>query len=172
MIFHSSVDLVRSLSISFLETTSLHVSFEALRVASLKFELFADLGLDEGQVDEDVDHITLLAVIALVVISIHNQILPIRYVYLDVVERANVHWVRHQVVPCDALNRLLRNTDIVHCLNEFSGSKSELVGLVQVLILLDNPVCITQLDCLEKVGQIFVNLDIVGRDGEAPLLQR
>ena len=146
MITCSSVDLVWSLSISFLELAGLHVSFEALRVAWLEFELPADLRFDKGQVDEDVDHVTLLAVIAFVIISIHNQILTIRHVYLNVVKRANVHWVCHQVVPGDALNRLLRNLYFVHLLNEFLGRESEGVILLQVLVLLDNPVCITQLD--------------------------
>ena len=161
MITCSSVDLVWSLSISFLVVTDAHVSFEALRVAWLQFELFTDLGLDEGQVDEDVDHVALLAVIAFVFISINDQILTIRHVYLDVVEGANVHWVRHQVVPSDALNRLLRDTNIVHLLNEMSGRESELVVLLQVLVLFDNPVCVTQFDCLEEVGQILINLDLV-----------
>ena len=144
---------------------------EFSRVARLELECSGNLLLHIGEVDQDVDHVALLAVIAFITVTVNNVVLSVLDGHSDVVEVAHVGRVRKQVVPCDTLDGLLRHADLVKFLNNNLVSESELVLFLKVVSLLAEPVGVAEFERLEEVGQVFVDLDHVGGDNVAPPLE-
>jgi len=106
---------------------------------------------DVGQVDKDAYHVTLLTIVAFLVVTVHDQILSLGDIHLDVVELASVSGVCKQVVPRDARDGFLRQLPCVKSIDKSVSRKSEFVRILEVLTLLDNPVSVAEFHRLEEV---------------------
>lgn len=124
--------------------------------------------VENTQVKSDLDSVRLLVIVALIIIVIDDQVGSARYIAVNVVEGSNVVGVGQHIVPGDTLDCLLGTTDLVHFLSELWLDDLEVVLVNVVLLLLDHPVGIGELDCLIEVGQVLVNIDLVSTQREAP----
>jgi hypothetical protein len=116
---------------------------EGLRVAWAESEVGSNLLLHVSEVDKDGDHVTLLAVVTLLVVVVHNEVIATIHVSWEVVELSLVLLVGEQVVPRNAADGLLGQLPVVEALNNLSADKADSISLLVVLGLLDNPVSFT-----------------------------
>ena len=78
--------------------------FEGDRYSGAKHEVFDHSSRGVGDVKEDLDHVTLLAIIFFVFITINNQVRATGNINIDIVEEAAVLWIGQDTVPGDALD--------------------------------------------------------------------
>ena len=138
-----------------------HCLSEVLSVVGIKLEFFSDSLPHVGQIEQDTDHVTLFAVVVLIGVSVNHQVIAIGRVNRDVAEVARVIWIGQHVVPGDARDWFLGHCPLVQCSNHFRVCKGELVLFFQVVGLVDEPVCVLQLDSFEEIGQVLIHLDHV-----------
>ena len=99
---------------------------DGLRDAGTEDALSDDAVPDEGHVEDDVDHVGLLAVVLLVVIVVDDQVLPIGRVHADVGKVLDVGGVCEKSVPMDALDRLLGDLGMPFFSNQPCANQNEL----------------------------------------------
>ena len=114
----------------------------------------------EGQVEQHLHHVALLAVVVLVGVPIHDQVFATGNVYLDVVEEAAVGGVGQDVVPGKSADGALGRLPVVESGFDLWRHHAEAVVLAQIFVLMDNPVSVAEFDGLEEVGKVFVDGDL------------
>jgi len=117
-------------------------------------------------------HVALLAVVALVGVSVYDQVFPTRHIHFDEVELSGVDGVGKNIVPRNTLNWLFSQLPVVQLLLNLLWDEVKAVVFPQVAVFKHHPVSVTQLDRLEEIGQVFVHGNHIVRDGEAPLLEQ
>ena len=83
-----------------------HCSHESRRNAWAKDEIFDNFTRNKGKVKENLDHITLLTIVALVIITIHNQVFSTLNIDFNEVEHPCIDWICENVVPSNSLDWL------------------------------------------------------------------
>lgn len=144
-------------------------ALELLRDAWTELDILDEGIADECQVKDKTDHVTLLAVVVFVVIIVDDQVVARWGVDVDVPEVLAVGGVRKNSVPVDTLDGRLGRLGVIELGGQFVVVQVHVVGVLVVLILLDEPVSLAQLDSLEEVWQILINFDFDIRETEAPL---
>lgn len=138
-----------------------HCRSKFLSIVGVEFEFLSHSLPHVGQIEQDTDHVTLFAVVVFIGVSVDHQVIAIGRVNGDVAEVARVIRIGQHVVPSDARDWFLGHSPLVQCSNNFLVCKGELVLFFQVVGLVDEPVCVLQLDSLEEVWQVLIHLDHV-----------
>ena len=147
------------------------VTLDHLRDASAEGQVLDKTVLDVGHVEDELDHVGLLAIVVLVVIIIDDHLVTVRGVHGNVGKVLHVARVRQQVVPVNTLDGLLGDLGVIALILELLADEWHPVGLIVVVVLLDDPVSLGKLDGVKEVRQVLVNLDLVLAEPEAPFLQ-
>ena len=105
-----------------------------------------------GEINEDTYHVTLLAIVILVAVSVYDIIASILHACCDVIEVCYVGRVRQNFIPSYALDRLLADRSVIKSVYSFLVGKAEVVLFFQVSALLDKPVSITESQNIKEVG--------------------
>lgn len=132
-----------------------------LRESRLEVEGLDDVITDCRKVQQDLDHIGLLAVVSLVVIAVLEKFLPLRHMRADVTELLGVVAVTENVVKRSALHGFHRPLHLAHAakhlfLHDFDGEL-----LPHILGFGDHLVRLLRLEHVVEVRQVLVDLDVL-----------
>ena len=111
----------------------------------------------------------MLHIVVFVIIIIDDIVIAIWYACRDVAEFTHVDRVAQQVIPWDALNRLLGNGFLLaDFVNDSLVGKGELVVLAVIAALRHEILSIRKFDGIEEVWKVLVDVEFIGRNDEAP----
>lgn len=122
------------------------------------------------KIDEYTHYIALLTIIFLIAVFVNDENIPVRHVNRKVAKVAHVGRITENVVPGEALHRLLwHNLLAIKLVHNLLVLEIKLVLIEIVAAFFDKPLTVTEFYCFKEVGQVLINLNGVTGDYKSPL---